>query len=119
MITIIGGATLIAMFPAVDSSGAQATSEQILVVLTLSTLATFCLSTEIMVSKTLAIRGADGRHVGFAIVLMEGIMGTLCLLISTALGEGLMIISFADFWYMMLGGLCGVTAIILFQYSIS
>ena len=72
-----------------------------------------------MASKTLAIRGADGRYVGFAILLMEGIMGTICLSVSTALGQGLMIISLADFWYMMLGGMCGAFAVSLFQYSIS
>lgn len=119
MFVIIGGATLIAMFPAVNDSGDVATTSQILFVLSLSLLATVFLSVEIMVSKTLAIRGADGRLVGFSFLFVMGIVGSLCLAISTIAGQGLMVISMADFWYMMAGGVCGVTAISLFQYSIS
>ena len=77
------------------------------------------LSFEIVVSKLLSQRGADGKYIGFHFLLSEGILGTLCLAITSILGDGVFAISSQNFWLMMLGGLSGVIAVNLLQYSVA
>ena len=87
LMVIIAGATVIAMFPAEDtSSGQEASTKEVLLVLLLSLLGTLCLSLEIVIAKLLAKRGADGRYIGFHFLLSEGILGTLCLVITSLVG---------------------------------
>ncbi len=69
------------------------------------------LSFELLLSKALAKRGADGRYIGFNFLLAEGVLGTLCLVIATIQGVGFQVISFQGFWVLMLAGLTGVIAI--------
>ena len=77
----------------------------------LSLLGTLCLSLEIVIAKLLAKRGADGRYIGLHFLLLEGILGTLCLVISTLIGDGLFTISQENFWLMIIGGVSGVIAV--------
>jgi drug/metabolite transporter (DMT)-like permease len=122
MFVLMLGATLIATFPAQGGSeGEQATTEQILILLIFSLLATMALSCELLLSKALAKRGADGRYIGFNFLLAEGILGSLCLLISTLMGTGLQELEgWASFCILVFGGgLTGVIAISVLQYSIS
>ena len=94
LMVIITGATVIAMFPAEStSSGQEASTKEVLLVLLLSLLGTLCLSLEIVIAKLLSKRGADGRYIGLHFLLFEGILGTLCLVISTIIGDGLFTIS--------------------------
>ena len=112
LFVIIAGATVIAMFPAEDTtSGVKASTAEVLIVLLFSMLATLSLSFEIVISKLLSKRGADGRYIGFHFLLSEGILGTLCLVITTLVGEGIFIISQENFWLMIIGGLSGVIAV--------
>ena len=117
---MIAGATLIALFPAEnDDSGDVADTSQILTILSYSMVATLCLSTEILTSKSLSKKGVDGKYLGFSYLLIEGGLGTFALIISTAIGEGLFTVDMGDFWITMLAGLCGVTAISLLEFSVS
>ena len=117
---MIAGATLIVMFPAENAqTGDKASAQELFLVLIFSMLATVCLSCEILVSKTLSRRGVNGKYVGFSFLLAEGILGTICLIGATIAGEGVMNLGFDGFWLMMLGGLSGVIAVSLLQYSVS
>ena len=81
MVIIIAGATLIAMFPAEDATtGNKASSGEIMIVLIFSLCATCFLSLEIVLSKTLARRGVDGKYVGLNFLMAVGILGTVCLI---------------------------------------
>lgn len=111
---VITGATFIVMFPAENSeTGDKASAHEIFIVLVFSSLATLCLSLEIIVSKKLSQRGVNGKYVGFNFLLAEGIMGTICLAGATIAGEGVMNVGMEGFWLMMLAGLSGVIAVTL------
>ena len=49
-------------------------------------LATVCLSMEILISKSMARRGVEGKYLGFSFLLAEGTLGTLCLIGATIAG---------------------------------
>ena len=89
MLVVIGGATLIALFPPNDLSGQDGiTIGEVVRVLCYSFLTTCFLSLEILVTKSLVRRGADGRFIGLHILFACGIYGTVCLVIATAMGKG-------------------------------
>lgn len=87
--------------------------------LAISLAAAITLSLNLIISKTLARRGVDGRYIGFNFLLVEGTLGVICLLVATALGEGLYTISVVNLGLMMIAGVSGVSAIALLSYSIS
>lgn len=78
-----------------------------------------CLSTEIVLSKTLAKRGVDGRFIGLNLLLAVGVLGTICLIVSSAFGSGIQLVGLDGTGILMLGGLAGVASISLLQYSLS
>ena len=83
-----------------------------------SMLSTLCLSFETLLSKVLATRGANGKLIGFQFLFAEGLLGTVILAIFTLSGGGLYSLSRQSFTLMMIGGLTGVIAINLLQYSV-
>ena len=122
MLIVISGATLIALFPAKSDSPSALdaiTSYDVLAVLFYGFLATCCLSGEIVLSKTLAKRGVNGKYIGLNLLLVAGLLGTLCLIVSTVSGNGFYEVGVNGTGILMLGGLTGVIAITLLQYSIS
>ena len=120
LVVLLAGATLIVMYPAEDDeTGDKASLSEIMIVLLLSLLIAVFLSFEILISKTLAHRGVEGKYLGFGFLLSEGLLGTICLIIATIAGEGIFKASGEVFWMMMLGGLTGVISISLLQYSVS
>lgn len=93
ILTIIAGAIIISLFPAeAASSGERTTSLQVAAVIGLGLAAATCLSIEFMISKHLSKQGVDGRYLGFNFLLCEGVVGTLCLLGATAMGEGIQLL---------------------------
>ena len=114
LVTIVAGATVIAMFPAQDAeSGDKVTTSEVLKVLVFSMLATLSLSFELVLSKILAHKGVDGKYIGFNFLLAEGALGCLGLVVMTVCGSGLYAIDSQSFWLMMLAGLSGVLSVSL------
>ena len=78
------------------------------------------LSFEIMSNKWLMMRrGINGDISGTCFLLVEGILGTVCLIITTAQGSGLHELSGKVFGLVLIAGLLAFTALILLNYSIS
>ena len=67
----------------------------------------------------MARRGVEGKYLGFSFLLAEGVLGTLCLIGASIAGKGVFEASSQVFWLMMIGGLSGVIAVSLLQYSVS
>ena len=82
-------------------------------------LATLSLTGELLLSRILSNRGVDGRFIGLNFLIAEGIIGTLCLVISSALGSGLLSTGVDGALYMLLAGFTGVAAVGMLQYAIS
>ena len=85
-----------------------------------SLFATLCLALEIVLCKYLGIRrGVDGRYLGFNILLSEGVLGTACLIVAALSSDGMSAVDGQTWWMMMVGGVTGVIAINLLQYSVA
>ena len=120
LVIVIAGATVIALFPADEPGDTKtATTGQILIVLGFGSISAMCLTSEMLISRALADRGADGRFIGLNFLISEGIIGTVGLIILTCTGNGLLIVGFKGTMLMILAGLTGVFSIGLLQYSIS
>ena len=102
-----------------EAVNAEASLEQILIVLLYSLLVAIFLSIQLLVSKTLARRGVEGKFIGFFYLLAQGSLGTICLIAATIAGEGIFLATGEIFWLMMLSGVTGVVAISILQYSVS
>lgn len=77
-------------------------------------------SFEIMSSKWLMVRrGVNGDMSGMFFLLVEGLLGTLCLIITTAQGDGLYELSLRSFGMVMIAGFFAFTALILINYTIA
>ena len=125
VLVVILGATLIVLFPTESDADddetvdAEASLEQVLIVLLYSLLVAIFLSIQLLVSKTLARRGVEGKFIGFFYLLAQGSLGTICLIAATIAGEGIFLATGEIFWLMMLSGVTGVVAISILQYSVS
>jgi len=51
--------------------------------------------------------------------LVEGIIGTICLIVYTGVGYGLHDLSTSSFWMLMLAGILVYTSLIVLFYSVS
>ena len=97
LIIVIAGATLIAAFPAEkddvseedDSVAKTALPKEICIVLAFGLLATLCLTCELLLARVLSKRGVDGKYIGLNFLVVEGTIGTVCLVISSATGDGI------------------------------
>jgi drug/metabolite transporter (DMT)-like permease len=120
---IIGSVVLIVLTPPSkdDSTDVDAaTTGQLMIVIMYSSLATLCLAIEVIVSKTLAMRGVRGMHVGFSFLFVEGLLGTLYLLGSFIGGnESAYALTLSEIGITALAGLTAFLAVTLLQVSVS
>lgn len=78
------------------------------------------LSFEIMTNKWLMIRrSVNGDITGMFFLLVEGTIGTICLIVTTASGQGLHELSTASIGMMAIAGVLAFSALIMVNYSIS
>ena len=122
LVIVIAGAVVIALFPAHDpdtDAAKTATTAQTCTVLGLGSIAALCLSSEMLISRALAERGADGRFIGLNFLIPEGIIGTAGLLILTCTGAGFAAVGLNGTLLMILAGATGVLAVGQLQYAIS
>ena len=83
-------------------------------------VAALSISTEVLLNQWLRIyRGVPGDVSGNFFLLFEGVIGTICLIITTAMGSGLHELSLESFGFLMLAALFLFTAIIIANYTIS
>ena len=64
-------------------------------------------------------RGINGDVSGMFFLLVEGIIGTLCLIVTTAQGSGLYELSAKVFGMVLIAGLLAFTALVFLNYAIS
>mmetsp|Transcript_25043 Transcript_25043/g.31346 ORF Transcript_25043/g.31346 Transcript_25043/m.31346 type:complete len:83 (-) Transcript_25043:309-557(-) len=74
-------------------------------------LATLSLTGEMLLSRVLTSRGVDGKFIGLNFLIAEGIIGTACLVVSTALGNGLFLTGVKGTFLLLLAGLTGFLAV--------
>lgn len=78
------------------------------------------LSIELMANKWLMVKcGIYGNITGFFFLLIEGSVGTICLIVTTLLGGGVHRLDVAAFWFLMLAGAMAFSALILLNYAIA
>ena len=78
------------------------------------------LSIEIMSNKWLMVRrGINGDVSGMCFLLVEGIVGTLCLLITTLQGNGIHELSPKSFAMSLLAGCLTFTSLVMLNFSIA
>lgn len=107
------GTIIIAMFPAEETSGEKnaATSGQIFIVLGLGLITTVSFAVQLLLSKALVERGADGRFIGLNYSITSGIFGTIVLIILTCSGSGLFALGLKGTLLMMLAGITSLVSI--------
>lgn len=78
------------------------------------------ISFEIMCNKWLMIkRGVNGDVSGMFFLFVEGLIGSICLIVTTAQGEGLYEMDLAGFLLVLIAGLFAFTGLMLLNYSIA
>jgi len=73
-----------------------------------------CFSFEGLLTKYLIQKGVDGDIAGISFLLVEGALGTLCLVVYTLMGHGLYDLTLHSFGMLMLAGSCVYMALTLF-----
>ena len=119
MAIVIGGASVIAVFPAESDDGEKATPGEIATVLAINLVTALLLTGELIISRILSDRGADGRLTGFSLLFALGTVGTVCLILATAMGGGVYATGWQIFGLMMLSAFCGAISIGLISYAMS
>ena len=111
---------MITFFPAETPEEIKtATSSEICIVLVLGLISTLSFTIQIILAKSLADRGADGRLIGLNFMVPSGIIGTIGLIILTCTGSGLFALGLEGTLLMILASITGTAAIALLQYAIS
>ena len=81
--------------------------------------AVFC-SLEIMCNKWLMIkRSVNGDISGIAFLFVEGIIGSVCLLVTSLQGDGVHLLDMKAHFLMAIAGACGFSALVILNYAIS
>ena len=119
MLIILCGASFIAIFPAKVDDGEQATPGEIATVLSINLVSALLFTGELMISRILGDRGADGRLTGFSLLFAMGLVGSICLIASTAMGNGIHAIGWDVFGILMLSALCAAISLGLASYAMT
>lgn len=132
ILVIIAAVALVSAFPpkstqdpTVTQHGVQERSEvnpaeQMVLVVVWGIVGALSLSFEIMSNKWLIIRrGINGDVSGMFFLLIEGLLGTLCLIFTTLQGSGLYEVSEKSFVMIMVAGLLAFTALVMLNYAIA
>ena len=78
------------------------------------------LSFEIMCNKWLMVRrSVNGDISGMFFLLVEGVLGTLCLVVTTYEGSGLHELSTKSFGMVIMAGIFAFTGLLLLNYAIA
>ena len=126
IVVIVIGVALVSLFPPESENAEQmATSvsdskrQMTLVVLWGITGALF-ISLETMCVKWLMIkRGINGDVSGMFFLLVEGVLGIACLIVTTLQGSGLHELSNKALLMVLIAGFFAFSALIIFNYSLS
>ena len=81
--------------------------------------AVFC-SIEIMCNKWLMIkRSVNGDISGIAFLFVEGIIGSICLIVTSLQGDGVHLLDSKSHVLMAVAGACGFSSLVILNYAIS
>ena len=124
IILIVISVTLVSIFgPDAEKTGVEQsleTSRAMFLVVMYGLIGAVFLSIEIMCNKWLMFsRGVNGDISGMFFLLVEGTIGTICLIVTTLQGSGLHEMTGDSFGMIMIAGVLAFTALMLLNYSIS
>ena len=124
IILIVISVTLVSIFgPDAEKTGVEQSSETsraMFLVVMYGLIGAVFLSIEIMCNKWLMFsRGVNGDISGMFFLLVEGTIGTICLIVTTLQGSGLHEMTGDSFGMIMIAGVLAFTALMLLNYSIS
>ena len=124
IILIVISVTLVSIFgPDAEKTGVEQsleTSRAMFLVVMYGLIGAAFLSIEIMCNKWLMFsRGVNGDISGMFFLLVEGTIGTICLIVTTLQGSGLHEMTGDSFGMIMIAGVLAFTALMLLNYSIS
>ena len=119
MIIILAGVTIISLFPAQSNEGKTATLGEFAIVLGINLLTTILFAAELITARVLSERVANSTLTGFSFIFALGVVGTVCFIIATAMGNGLHTIGWGVMGLMILAAFLNVLSIGLVQYTMS
>ena len=83
-------------------------------------IAAVFLAIEIMCNKWLMIkRQVNGDISGIAFLFVEGIIGTICLIVTSLQGDGVHLLDTKGHIMMAIAGACGFSSLVILNYAIS
>ena len=95
-------------------------AKQMVIVCIWGIIGAIFLSVEILTNKWLIIRrGVNGDISGMFFLLVEGTIGTVCLIITTIMGSGLHDMTGESFTMIMIAGILAFAALVMLNYAIS
>lgn len=100
-------------------SGDADTTGAVIVVIVSGIIGALCFSFEGLLTKYLILKNVPGDVAGISFLLVEGIIGTLCLIIYTIMGNGLYDLTPSTFWMLMIAGCCVYASLTTLFYCIS
>ena len=77
------------------------------------------LSIEVMITKYLGKQGVQGYMAGFTLLMVEGAIGTVCLIVYTLMGYGMHEATVQGFWIISLASVVCFTSLVLLFYSLA
>lgn len=124
IILIVISVTLVSVFgPDADKTGVAKSTEAagaMFLVVMWGLIGAVFLSIEIMCNKWLMFsRGVNGDISGMFFLLVEGTIGTICLIVTTLQGSGLHDMTGPSFTMIMIAGVLAFTSLMLLNFSIS
>ena len=119
MLIILCGVAFIALFPAETEDGKKATPGEIATVLCINLVSALLFTAELIICRILGDRGTDGRLTGFSFLFAMGLVGSVCLIVSTAMGDGIYAIGWHNFGLLMLSALSAAISLGCVSYAMS
>ena len=111
MLVILCGIAFIALFPAETEDGKRATPGELATVLGISLVQALLFTAELIICRILGDRDTDGRLTGFSLLFVMGLVGSVCLIVSTAMGDRICAIGWSNFGLLMFAALCPAISI--------
>ena len=119
MVIILAGITIISLFPAQTDEGKTATLGEFAIVLGINLLTTILFAAELITARVLSERVANSMLTGFSFIFALGVVGTVCFIIATAMGNGFHTLGWGIMGLMILAAFLNVLSIGLVQYAMS
>jgi len=82
-------------------------------------VSTLLVTCELITARILSEREVDGKFIGLNFLIFTGLLGSICLFVATALGQGVYATGWDGFGIMIAAAFVGVISFGLVQYAVS